>query len=280
MHRAARLLVLAVLPAVPLASAPAASASITLGQLAPAPPPACSSGPVELLQPTVTSGTGFVAPSQGSITSWSTVGPASGGGGQMKLKVWRKVSDPATFRVVAHTGFQTIPAATVKTFPVNVPGVEAGDLVGLTFQGSVGCQFAVSGDSFLNVGGDFADGDGAIFSGVAPNFRIDIAATFEPSHKFTVGAVTRNKKRGTATLTLTLPGPGQVSLTGKGLKGAGTPIAVAAKGDIAVPIKATGKKRATLFDTGKVTLNVGLSYTPAGGSAGMAATKVRLKKKL
>ena len=61
---------------------------------------------MELLQPTVTSGNGYVAPAQGTITSWSTVGPSSAGGGQMKLKVWRKVPDPATFRVVAQTCFR------------------------------------------------------------------------------------------------------------------------------------------------------------------------------
>ena len=257
-----------------------ASASVTLGQLAPTPQTACNGGPVELIQPTVTSGTGYVAPSEGTITSWSTVGPSAGGGGQMKLKVWREVSPPATFRVVAHTAFQTIPTSTLKTFPVTVPGIEAGDVIGLTFQGNVACDFAATGDSFLNVNGDFADGDGAIFPGTAPNFRINITATFDPSHELTVGATTRNKKRGTATLTVSVPNPGQVTLSGSGVKGAGTPIPVAAKGDVAISIKATGKKRAKLFDKGKVTLNVGLSYTPTGGSAGTAATKVKLKKKL
>lgn len=257
-----------------------ADASITLGQLAPTPTTGCAGGPVELLQPTVTSGNGYVAPAQGTITSWSTVGPSSAGGGQMKLKVWRKVSDPATFRVVAQTGFQTIPTGTLKTFPVTVPGIEAGDVIGLTFQGNVGCDFAVTGDHFLNIGGDFADGDGAIFANTAPNFRINITADLDPSHKFALGAVTRNKKRGTATLTGTFPGPGSVTLTGKGLKGAGTAIPVPGTGDVGLPIKAAGSKRATLFDTGKVTLNVSASYTPTGGSAGTAATKVKLRKKL
>jgi hypothetical protein len=148
-----------------------------------------------------------------------------------------------------------------------VPGIEAGDVIGLTFQGNVGCDFAVTGDHFLHVGGDFADGDGAIFANTAPNFRINITADLDPSHKSTLGAVTRNKKRGTATLTGTFPGPGSVTLTGKGLKGAGTAIPVPGTGDVGAADQGAGSKRATLFDTGKVTLNMPPTRRPAAARA-------------
>ena len=281
MHRTARLAALLSLLALPFAFAPNASASVTLGQLATSAPNDCSSGsPVELLQPTVTSGASYVSPADGTITSWSTVGAASGGGGQMKLKVWRKVSDPVTFQVVTQSNFEVIPTATLKTFPVTLPGIQAGDVLGLTFQGvsKTGCNFGVTGDSFRNAPGDFANGDGTIFSATALGSRIDISATLDPSHKFGLGALTRDKKHGTATLQVSVPGPGQVTATGNGVKSPGA--SATAKGDVGVLIKAKGKKKRALLGKGKVALNVTLTYTPTGGAAGTDATNVKLKKKL
>jgi len=259
--------------------APTASASITLGQLSASAAADCGGGTTDLVQPTVTSGNSYIAPSDGTITSWSTHGGTSGLTGSAKLKVFRKVGEPVKYRAVAQDAFRTLTGSGLQTFNVTLGGIQTGDVLGLTFATHTGCQFPVPGDAFFSRAGDLSNGQDGNFN-IGPGFRTDISATFDPSHKFTVGAVTRNKKRGTATLTLTVPGPGQVTLSGNGVKGAGTLIPVAAKGDVGVPIKATGKKRTKLFDTGKVTLNVGISYTPSGGSAGTAATKVKLKKKV
>jgi hypothetical protein len=258
--------------------APTASASVTLGQLSPGPAVDCTGGPVDLITPTVSSGNSYAAPSDGTITSWSARG-GSAGAGSAKLKVFRKVSDPARYLVVAQDNFRPLNQNALNTFNVTLGGIQAGDVIGLDFQTHTDCQFAVPGGIFLTHAGDIATGQQGDFT-VNPNLQVGVSAVFDPSHKFTLGTVTRNKKKGTATLTGTFPGPGSVTLTGNGLKGAGTPISVPAKGDVALPIKAKGAKRNTLFDTGKVTLNVSASYTPAGGSAGTAATKVKLKKKL
>ena len=69
-------------------------------------------------------------------------------------------------------------------------------------------------------------------------------------------------------------------LTPQTLARANTLLPIAAKGEIALPIKASGGKRRTLFDTGKVTLNISLTYQPNGGTQGNLATKVKLRKKL
>jgi hypothetical protein len=255
-----------------------ASASVTLGQVAPT-SANCSTPATDLIQPTVTSGNSYVASGDGTITSWSTRGGTSPG--TAKLKVFRKVGDPGKYRVVTQDVYRNLTAAVENTFNVTLGGIQAGDVIGLNFQTNTGCQFAVPGESFLSRTGDLSTGQEGDFTGVpASGFRTDVSAVFDPSHKLTLGAVTRNKKRGTATLTGTFPGPGSVALTGKGLKGAGTPIPVAAKGDVALSIKAVGAKRAKLFDAGKVALNISASYTPTGGSAGTASTTVKLKKKL
>ena len=45
-------------------------------------------------------------------------------------------------------------------------------------------------------------------------------------------------------------------------------------------IKAKGKKKRKLNDTGKVKLNATISYTPTGGTASTHSRKVKLKKNL
>jgi len=52
------------------------------------------------------------------------------------------------------------------------------------------------------------------------------------------------------------------------------------QGPAQVLIKARGKKRKTLNRTGKVKLNVAITYTPTLGDAGIQSVKVKLKKKL
>jgi len=269
-----RVLTLASVAVISLATT--ASASVTLGETGP-PPSSCGVSD-DFLQPTVVSGATYVAPGDGTITSWSTFGPAAGSG-QAKLKVFRQVSGNR-YSVVTQDAFRTINSPGPFTRNVTIGGVEAGDVIGLTVTGTTGCSFASPGERYLLLAGDLSNGAAGNFNTSSPNFRVDVSAVLDPSHKFTLGAVRRNKKKGTATLTGSFPGPGSVTLTGKGLKKAGTPIAVGAKGDLGLPIKAKGSKRATLFDTGKVTLNISASYTPTGGTAGTAATKVKLKKKL
>jgi len=251
-----------------------AFASVILGQTA---PPSGSCGVSDdLLQPTTTANS-YVAPGGGTITSWSTYGPAAGSG-SAKLKVFRKVS-ATRYSVVTQDVFRTLSSPGAFTRNVTIGGVQAGDVIGLTVSGLTGCVASAPGDSFLFAPGDGINGSQKDFSPSA-NSRVNVSAVLEPSHKFTIGATTRNKGRGTATLSVDFPGPGQVTLSGKGVKGVGQPITVAGSGALGLLIKATGSKRATLFDTGKVTLNLGLSYTPTGGSAGTRATKVKLKKKL
>ena len=100
---------------------------------------------------------------------------------------------------------------------------------------------------------------------------------------FTVDGVTRNKKKGTATITVTLPNSGELVGSGKGVKASSAGQAVISKavgvGTAQLVVKAKGKKRRKLNEKGKVKLNVALSYTPTGGSPQSQSLKVKLKKK-
>src|SRR4051794_16130978 len=102
------------------------------------------------------------------------------------------------------------------------------------------------------------------------------------SNAFTVANISRNKKKGNATITLNLPDAGELVGSGKGVKassaGAVTSKAVAA-GQAKLVIKAKGKKRKKLNQKGKVKLNVAITFTPTGGKPNTQSLKVKLKKK-
>jgi hypothetical protein len=105
------------------------------------------------------------------------------------------------------------------------------------------------------------------------------------SSAFTIDAITRNKKKGTATITTSAQFPGELIATGKGVKASSAGGAVISKavsaGQSQLLIKAKGKKKKKLKRKGKVKLNLAVTYTPTGGSPKtQPAVKVKLKKKL
>jgi hypothetical protein len=104
----------------------------------------------------------------------------------------------------------------------------------------------------------------------------------KPTNGFSFGELKRNKKKGTATLNLTLPNPGELTASGDGVRAASAGRAVISKSVTAGPaqllIKAKGKKKKTLNETGKVKLNVVVTYTPTGGDPSTQSTRVKLKK--
>jgi hypothetical protein len=266
------------------ASASPARAALTVGQVAPGgpPPTTCASGPVDELQPVVTSGNSYVIPGPGTITSWTTNGAAAPGQ-QLKMKIFRKVGEPRTYKVIA-SDFRNLAAgggSAANTFSVSIP-VEAGDVLGSNDQNAFtipnACQFGVpSMESFLQLAAtDLSDGAEAPFNPGSGAVRVNIAAQFNPSHLFVLGAVTKHKKAGTATITATLPNPGQATLSGKGVKSASAVAPTAS--DVQLLIKATGKKKRKLNDTGKVKLNVAITYTPTGGDPSTQSVKVKLIK--
>jgi hypothetical protein len=273
-----------------LATASSAGAAVTIGQLAPGTPPdICSNpAPFDMLQPTVTSGNSYVVPAMPPagnlvISSWSNnAGPANGT--MLKMKVFRKIGEPMNYQVVGHDGFRSIVPSRVNTFPVNIP-VRPGDVLGAN-DGTVtnACAFAVPGETvFLNRSGDLADGGSAATWTNSPGNRLNLTAVVEPNNSFTLGKVKRNLNKGTATLTANVPNVGQLGGSGKGVKvaSAGAVISKAVTpGSAKLVIRAKGKRKAKLNDTGKVKLKAKIRYTPTGGSTRTLTRKLKLKKNL
>jgi hypothetical protein len=219
----------------------------------------------------------------GVITSWTHRSQA-GAGQQVTLKIFRKVGDPARYQAVAHDGPHPVTQNTTTTFPASVE-VKAGDVLsitGISGSASIGCYFAGPGQIAFRMG-NLLDGDIGDFSVDAnPNKRLNLSAVVAVSNSFTVGAIARNKKKGTATVAVTLPNAGELVLSGNGVKaaaGARASATVGAPGDVPVVIQAQGKKKRKLGKTGKVKLNATLTYTPTGGDPSSQSVAVTLKKK-
>jgi hypothetical protein len=271
-------------------SSPAGAASVTIGQLAAVPAPPCTIAPVERAQPTVTSGNSYVVPATGGVTSWVLTSWSHAAGtstGQtLTMKVYRKVADPATFQVVGHDGPRPLVGGTLNTFQASVP-VRSGDVLGF-YQPTAtptACRLTAPGDTFQFLHpGTLNDGVSAPFSTSATDNRLNISAVVTPTNTFSVGAITRNKKKGTATVTATVPNPGELNGSGKGVKVASAAGAVTSKsvtpGKVKLTITAKGKKQKTLNETGKVKVKPTLTYTPTGGDPSTQSTKVKLKKNL
>jgi hypothetical protein len=78
-------------------------------------------------------------------------------------------------------------------------------------------------------------------------------------------------------LPVTVPGAGTLSLSGRGVAGQQ---ASTSASTVKLRVKGKGKKRERLNQTGKVKLNLAITYSPAGGEPSTRSIKVKLKKKL
>jgi len=265
-----------------------ASASITVGQVAPPnPDPACDS-PLDVLQPTVISGNSFVVPSTGGVTSWTVTSwshsAAAGVGQMLTLKFFRMVADPAIYMVVGYDGPRPLAGGSLNTFAASMV-VKSGDVLGVgsANAGTVdnACGSDAPGEELLFHEGELADGGSGAFETDSP-FRVNATADLTPTSDFTFGKLKR-KPNGTAVLTVNVPNPGALKVSGKGVRGSSAG-AVAAKkvpaaGTAKLVIRARGKKRAKLADTGKVKVKAKIVYTPTGGVANTKSRKVKLRQK-
>jgi hypothetical protein len=223
------------------------------------------------------------APGAGVITAWRVRGTVTGG--SIKLVVLGNATGTGyTSRAISG------PAANLDGTPnqVSLP-VQAGDRVAATLISGSGAaaikQVSAPGAQLRFFSPGFMTANQTMSSN---NTSPDILAAFNadlvlapPSNQFSFGSLTRNKKKGTATLKV--PEPGELIGSGNGAKvaAAGATISKAVTaGTAQLLIKAKGKKKKKLNRKGKVKLTVAVTYTPTGGSPSSQSIKVKLKKKL
>ena len=262
--------------------APSASASETIGRLAPAPVVTCVGSTSDWLEPTVTAGAGYVVTPQSGvfaleISSWSHNAAPSPAVGALKFKIFRKVGEPATYKVIAHDGPHNLTAGSLNTFQTHIP-VEVGDVIGINSAqpAATACSFFDATETPLIRIGDLADNESGDF-GNQTEKDVNVSAVVSPSSVVTLGDTTRNKKKGTATLVVNVPNPGTLSASGQGVRSstltAGSP-------DVEqLVVRAKGKARKKLASRGKAKVTVQLNFTPDGGFANTQAIPLTLKKK-
>jgi hypothetical protein len=226
----------------------------------------------------------------------------------IKLKVGRvspgaDLTTDTNITIVGESAQQTPTGTGLNTFPTRIP-VQAGDDIGIYVNALAGVVHSCDPDGSYTdhfFGGDPTPGTTELFT--EENFHHDVSATLEPdcnhnglgdetqdpdtsschSNAFTFAGVTRNKKNGTATLKVNVPESGELVGSGNGAKvaAAGATISKAVTpGTAQLLIKAKGKKKRKLNETGKVKLSVAVTYTPTGGKPNTQSIKVKLKKKL
>jgi len=105
---------------------------------------------------------------------------------------------------------------------------------------------------------------------------------FLPSNLISRGKLTLNKKQGTARLAINAPGPGTLTAVAKGKGKAkrirNASLTVTATGTVKVPLNPNGVGKQVLDEKGKLKAQIGVTFTPTGGSANTQTYKVTLKK--
>jgi hypothetical protein len=107
--------------------------------------------------------------------------------------------------------------------------------------------------------------------------RLNLSAVLVPDNTFTLGTITRDRKRGTATISLTTSNPGLVTISGKGMKKR-DPKNLSVAGPVTFPVAAVGKTKHRLERRGKVQLGVQVTFFPNGGDASIQTVNLKLKR--
>jgi hypothetical protein len=99
-------------------------------------------------------------------------------------------------------------------------------------------------------------------------------------HAFTLGEDWLNHETGTAWLAVTVPGPGRLAISGDGVNRGGSVAArsASATGPMRLLITSSGQATRTLDRTGRVTVNVKVTFTPIGGTPTTRSRNIRLEK--
>jgi hypothetical protein len=289
-----------------------APAAITLG---PNPLPqrtsVISSAGARIFANNVVPGASLTAPLDGVVVRWRVrrgPGPGTLEATTLTLRILRPTGVANEFTASGTSDAHAVPSGSsdpidIYEFPTQLP-IKTNDRLGLgTTPVSEFAALELAGASYLRTNalddGQTAIFDVGAFADRAVLMNADIEADCDQdglgdetqdadlsachSNAFTFAGVTRNKKKGTATLKVNVPEPGQLIGSGNGAKvaAAGATISKAvAPGTAQLLIKAKGKKKRKLNQTGKVKLSVAVTYTPTGGKPNTQSIKVKLKKNL
>jgi hypothetical protein len=265
-----------------IATAGAAQGSVTIGSSLVS--PANESGPCSvpctvtnqvLVSSSLAPG-GLASPVNGTVKSWSFKAQAAGY--SLGLRILRPASGNTftavgTSSTVMSTGGVQGPVAT------SLP-IRAGDHIGLNASAGaiILCDCGSPNLALSWTSPPLADGDSREGSDVF-NREVLVQASVEPTNNVTFGAVKRNTRSGSAKVAINVPNPGTLKYGGSRVSVAG-PSSLVIGTAIQLTVKAKGKSKKKLDQKGKVKVALNVTFTPTGGTAATASTKVKLQKKL
>jgi hypothetical protein len=256
----------------------------------------------------------LVAPFDGVIVRWRARFGPNTEAQTIRIRVVQDLP-PYEYKIISSGPLKSIPAGPgTYTFAASLP-IATGELVGLEGESGKGIddrgQSQVPGGAtwIYNPPGMALDGSTTGYPtsagiGTEATFNVEVEPDCDhdgladesqdlslppackpppppvaaPSNAFTLGKPRLNKKKGTAKEPVTVPGPGEITLTGKGVKGSS--LAAGTAGTVNLPVKPNGKKKRKLNSVGSVKVKVAVTFTPTGGVANSQNRKVTLKKRL
>ena len=220
---------------------------------------------------------GLRSPATGTVTSWRLSANAAP---SVALRVLRPgtgttMTGVATSGVAGFAGPGISPPITTS-LPIQI-----GDAIGLESpMGNLILGNNPGGTSLAWNMPVLANGETRAANTVGPMREVLVQAVVEPANTLTFGKPKLQKNKGTATMTVTVPNPGQISITGAGVKVSGLISGAIQPGTFTAKIKATGKKAKKLADSGKVAVKPVFAYTPNNGNSNSQAKKLKLKRNL
>jgi hypothetical protein len=234
------------------------------------------------LSPGLQAAGGISSPLNGTVVRWRIrVGDSTR---VTNLRIIRPLGG-GMFTGAGTSASVTPPINATTTYEAQLP-IRIGDYIGLDCcnPGPPGAEFFVSDVPAIRDEWQPSLADGGPGRPPYSAGLYEIALNADITTTFTVDAITRNKKKGTATLTITVAHAGEVTGSGKGVKVANAAVIskpVSGPGSVQLLIKAKSrKKKRKLNSTGRVTVKPKITYTPTGGETATKAVRVKLKKKL
>jgi hypothetical protein len=226
-----------------------------------------------------------VSPSTGMLSAWHIRLGTDTAAQTIRFRVVHRNADD-TFAIIASGPLESVPAgAGTYTFPLNLT-IHAGDQIAMDADSGLQITWRapLTGAASHEFNPSPLDGESTappVFTN--PDFDHTFNAVLDATNSFTLGAVTRDKKKGTATVQAQVSNPGQLTGSGTGASvasaGARASQTISGPGPATLTVRAAGKKKRKLKRTGKVKLNLSITFTPTGGDPNTLPLTVKLKRK-
>jgi hypothetical protein len=219
---------------------------------------------------------GLASPVNGTVIVWRVRGTfVNASPNTVRLQVLQPVG--TGFLGVGSSPMQTLPNGSnddvVREFGVSIP-IHVGDHLGLGTSPNAWAPQADIPGAFTEGFHAFNDGDTSGTPTGGNSGSLQLNAEVVATNTFSLGAVQRNRKNGTASVTGALSNPGTLQLTGAIVNP--QTLTASAEGPLAVSLTPSKPARKRLKKKGKASGEVDFTFTPSFGTPTTQALPVAL----